>query len=727
MALILSGAEISEHLFADSRDFFQACCDGGQTGRPLTRELRPLTLDAVLDEQVPGLLKSLSGERIDCLILSTYALFSPVIAEALLAEREALLHHVEQGRGLIVLPQPAEALAQLSAIIGGSFVPILANRPQQAVVAHEPDDVMLRFPERVDAADLHATPATGVQRLFWEQVEPDRERSTVVLNERAHGAPIVLRSRTGTRRRVVVSAIPFDWRQDLALARNALYFATCGPPLALVLTDPQNPRDHARARFMSERGGAVVREAPLAAEEEWLLHHVDLAVVPPSFLDEALQHPAVESFLRAGGTLTAVKDSDVEHSFARVTVVEGNRDGRLNVELVISALAARPQWGEQVLNDPIGLRAIVGCLRRGQEILGADSSLDLPATKRAALIHYAGERMAAGISEDNLVAIGARADTLAFLGVVRAGADRQVPERILALARGLGRERQLQLAVSLAILSGKDAGGLIVDAIGVLPADYVPSVAQVASWTGAVASADRVGRLHMAPSAATTLACILTRGLEPLELPWLTTDVSADILIGLAVLLRIGRTGDQEPSQLARPERALGLGNVYLRRLLSSPSAEGRSVPWWARLSEALLLAEDVSSLGLEVADARRGQTAGLTRNDDAITRVIGELRVQNMRMAEELRRNRAIARGPAVLGLATGTVLLALCVLAPLFGLYELLNGRSVATDASVSAVFLVVYSFWVLILSDRLLHHALVPNRVAAILQALPFPRSK
>jgi hypothetical protein len=720
-ALILGGAEIAEHAYADSRAFFAECCDGDGAQAPLTRGLRRLQLDVYLDEEVPGLLKSLAGEDVDCLILSTNALYSPVIAEALLTERDAIEQHVERGGGLIVLPQPPSVLGELSDIIGGGFVTTPANQPKQAVLAHQPDDILLRFPERVDSAELARAPETRVTRLFWGQLAPDPASSTTILYEAEREAPVLARSRTGTGRRVVLSAIPFDWRRERGLARNALYFATCGPPFALMLTDPESPRDAARARFMSERGGAVVREPPLAPEHEWLLREVDLAVIPPNDLDWALERPSVRSFLRRGGTLTAIQDVYAGEDFAKVTVIEGNRDGRLNVELVISALAAQPDWGEQVLNDAIGLRAIVACLRRGREILGPDSSLDLPETKRQALIDFVDARMAAGVREDNVVAVGARADTLAFLGVVRRGSVGRLPRRLLAQAHALGPERELQLAVSLAILGDGNAGQLISDALAACPAEYVPSVAEVSRWSGAVASADRVGRLDLAPGTAVDLALMLTRGLQGLDPPWLTTDVSAEILIGLAALLQIARVDDIARGRLARPERILGIGNVYLRRLLASPSAEGRNIPWRARLSEALLLAEDVSPLGLEIVDARRRHVPGLTRSDDTVARVIGELREENVRMTEEIRKSRAVSRGPARLGLATGATFLLLGSLAPFFGLYELLRDRSVATGASVTAVFLVVYSLWFFVLSDRLLRYALLPDRVAAVLQAL------
>jgi hypothetical protein len=49
------------------------------------------------------------------------------------------------------------------------------------------------------------------------------------------------------------------------------------------------------------------------------------------------------------------------------------------------------------------------------------------------------------------------------------------------------------------------------------------------------------------------------------------------------------------------------------------------------------------------------------------------------------------------------------------------LLRNRSVGTGASVTAVFLVVYSLWFFVLSDRLLRYSLLPDRVAAVLQAL------
>lgn len=104
--MVLGGAEIAEHAYADSRAFFAECCDGDGTRAPLTRGLRRLHLDVYLDEEVRGLLKSLAGEDVDCLILSTNALYSPVIAEALLTERDAIEQHVERGGGLIVLPSP---------------------------------------------------------------------------------------------------------------------------------------------------------------------------------------------------------------------------------------------------------------------------------------------------------------------------------------------------------------------------------------------------------------------------------------------------------------------------------------------------------------------------------------------------------------------------------------------------------------------------------------------
>jgi hypothetical protein len=333
-----------------------------------------LTFGGLLDSQA----------RFDCLVVGYNALHKSK------AIRDALEESLPE-TGLCVLHQMgAETLAFMQGGIGVSLrkLDCEADRVRVATGRGAEAEILLHWPVPTGIED-EVTGCTAVRGLT---PAPDSTWRTVLEIEQGdEPIPVMLRSRLGSRRAVVCTALLQNrLASHAALLDNAVFWAAGGRPDAVIAAPPSFDRAELVQRKLHLQGTTAIIERLEANDrldfEQWPLRGVGLLVVPPE-LDPAdgsgAQAEHMGTWLRQGGRIARLAGESLEVTF-------GASDLRWVAEHFGAWFAARPEvdWhggerdGELVEGSIVRSRAILEVLNDLTLLPGIDlERLGLPKPK----------------------------------------------------------------------------------------------------------------------------------------------------------------------------------------------------------------------------------------------------------------------------------------------------------------------------------------------------------
>lgn len=301
IALVADGTELSRQIMA--RPSLRA---PEEVQRRLAGFYPGITVDLLTDIEAARALTSgsVNGYAALCFLSNSLRDENSAVVHALSEDR--LQSYEGRGNGIVVLHQ------QLVGPVPGFGEELkLARRGDfeqcPHLVASQVGDPLLNFPERIDLESRTVAITTSVNAVVqthWRHVVdyPPAQLRPVVVDPTA-GEEVILRS-MDPERRVVVSAMPLDWREDWGLLTNAIHFCLGGHPDRVLVRSPADLTSEQLANILQEDQRTTSLNAgevhPIPSDRTlWAMQSVSTALFPADIDLEA--SPAAHALLRSGG------------------------------------------------------------------------------------------------------------------------------------------------------------------------------------------------------------------------------------------------------------------------------------------------------------------------------------------------------------------------------------------------------------------------------------------
>jgi hypothetical protein len=250
-----------------------------------------------------------SANRFDCVILGFNAVYqSEAIQEALSDWTDVtgllVLHQLKQ-RGLSFLPPDLTlTLNELREEVRGAVVH-RHTRPE--------DEILLNWPEPVAEPAAALGTVTSAVMCYLETLEAGTWRTSLELESGTRRLPVLLRTSSIRRPRVVVCTLQLEPRKPLhaALLRNLITYCAAGWPEIAVAMGERGGEGADIARKLRVQGANAV-ELPLDAPgslrfDTWPLRGVHEVVVGEEWAPaDVLSRPDAREWLEVGNTLVRV-------------------------------------------------------------------------------------------------------------------------------------------------------------------------------------------------------------------------------------------------------------------------------------------------------------------------------------------------------------------------------------------------------------------------------------
>ncbi len=239
VALVQNQSEMAHYSYADCRALLAS------TGYKVAH---------FTGDDIAELLRQMSGERLDALILASNALNDPYILEALCNEEFAklLADFLRSGRGLLsfqqlglamrrgpamsLLPKP---LCEVTPVVRPSEEPLESGNPRPPAGARH---LLLHYPNDLAGKPVGKSPVSTLSGKYWHYWEHANLADWDVLLEDADrpGAPrpLLISTKESSEMRVVLSALPLDWQRHSQLTENLFLYVVEGRHNTAVLIDP---------------------------------------------------------------------------------------------------------------------------------------------------------------------------------------------------------------------------------------------------------------------------------------------------------------------------------------------------------------------------------------------------------------------------------------------------------------------------------------------------------
>jgi hypothetical protein len=680
-AVIQDGTELARQTEADITGCFEQC------GELLSADGGAFEPTTYTDEAVGPLLDRISPDEYQCLVVASNALTSGQIERVLARRRENLSRYLAAGGGIVVLHQLVDSLASfLPDDLAPTVVARSSARGDQPATAYDPDDILLRYPCEVDLAGFTDGGAPdGPPSLFYVALAPRSlpERLKPVLR---YGTEVlVARSYDHVAERVVIATLPLDWQRSVSLLANAIRLACAGPPRRLVWHSRPAGREQLLVEWLSADGRASVRPpvpdgAPLDATQRWLLHNVDLVVVPADRLPAARDRPELSRFLARGGVLVAPHDDPPAGSASRVTAIVGGHTEAQLARRLSGELRAVAGWA--AADYAFELRNIVTALAylERNPVNQRPGSVEL--AELASLEPDLVERLRDPRHREDLSSSLAHLQSLAFL-TAPAKLHPEVYEWVCGSRRRERYDVGLQIRAVTALATRRADPDFGVAAAAELRSHQddssLPAVIRVLD---AVAVLDQAGLLRVDPAQAAELVdlscAILERHPPDQGAGWLSVEGTADATRGLVALLDRLPAGDGV--RAGRVADRIGPAAGLLRQALRRYERNRKGVAWLARVVHAVVAVDRCFPIGLQrLAEiewpGRAGEPPSTAGTEHTLTEYLA---LENKRLRDR-EREFADARLAARVGRAVATVGGATLVAAPFGYLLVRLGAESV------------------------------------------------
>ncbi len=599
IAVIQDGTELVRQTDADVADCYERCC------ALLSADGTNFTSQTFTDDTVGNLLEHIDPDEHRCLVLASNALISERIEYALTRSAEQLRHYLAAGGGLIILHQLVDSLA---GVLPDDLCPGLADRKSARsalrATAHDQDDLLLNYPERVALADYYdGDAAPGPPSLFYKALRtpslPEKLMPVITYNDEI----LLARSYDHVPERIVIATMPLDWQCRVELLANAIRFACLGRPRRLIWRQT-GAHEAVLVRWLSMDGGTSVRPVPdpgaIAPAERWLLRTVDVVFAPHSRLDAIRTEPEVRQFLTGGGTLMT-HDQPPGDTASRVISVVGNYAERRLANRMYGELRAVRGW--EAVDYAFELRNIVIALCLLWNDPANHSDVAVGPDELARLKPLLRERLTSPTHREDLSSSIALVQSLAFLSQPEP-LDPRLYEWMSADPRRRRFDVGLQIRAVTALATRQPDPGFVTAAAAALGKQAnLGSVAPVIRVLDTVAVLDQAGLLDCEPAAVRDLAELAagyldTQPADQAADGWLSVEATADAVRGLVVLLE--RLGSGEPALEERLADSLGQAMSVLRQSFGRYEANRKGVAWLAGLTHAVVTAQRLFPIGLQ-------------------------------------------------------------------------------------------------------------------------------
>jgi hypothetical protein len=607
IAVIQNGTDVSRSSWADVADCFH------EAARLICDDIVNVGLQFFADDEVEHLLASLADD-VDCIVFATNSLTSDRVQRAVANNRKRLHRYIDNGGGLVLLHQ---WLDTLSMVLPKQMCPAMATRTSPApdpapVQRQNRDDILLHYPmqsstDRLRDGGFEFGPSWLYFKALDRPTLPDVFKAVLVRDETE---VVLARTDDHAAQRVVISTPLLDWQRNVELLANIMRWAAFGSPTRLVRVGDNAASTKLLHWWLCLDGLSAVSQVPaqagdLSGAERWLLtdpeSQVEVFIVPPENLQLMHDRPEVVHFLERGGTMLTTGVTS-ELPAIKITAYVGDYTKRELARGLYARLRSIPGW--DTAESAFELRNIAAAVM----LLWSDefnrTAGAVPPSDLDGLAEEIFRRLATPRHQEDLSSSIALAQTVAVLG---AAAESKLELVDAMLARPMAQQFDVRLQIAAVRLgwTHKVDPGYPQAALAAL-VEAAPNLNRVAP---VVRVLDAIALLHELGLLAGDPACILELGeqiADQLErfppqpgVGWTSSEATADVVRGvLSILDLLGPGGGTVARRLA--EHAVAGADIMVQGLARGGRSNMRGVAWRARLTHALVMADDYFPLGLQ-------------------------------------------------------------------------------------------------------------------------------
>lgn len=607
IAVVQNGTDVSRSSWADVADCFR------EAARLISDEVTVVSVDFYADDEANHLFASLDSD-LKCIIFATNSLTSERVRRAVSRHTARIHEFIENGGGLILLHQ---WLDSLSVVLPEPFCPAMATRTSDApnptpVDKAGRDDILLHFPFQTPMDRLRDGGSEfGPSWLFFKALDraklPDALKPVLVRDD--HEA-VLVRTDDHEPRRIIICTPLLDWQHNVPLLANLMRWAAYGSPTRLVRIGDNSAPEKLLHWWLSMDGCAAVSRVPidgntLTEAERWLLtdreSQVEAFVIPPENLEPMYKSPEVLRFLERGGAMLTTGVA-TELPATRITAYVGDYTKRELARGLYASLRSVSNWDS--VESAFDLRNVTAAVvllwsDDHNQTAGAISPTELKGQ-----VPEIFRRLSTPRHQEDVSSSIALAQIIALLQV---SADSKLDLIDSMFQRPLAQQFdvQLQLRALRLAWSRRPDPAYLSEVLAALnkAAPELTGIAPVIRVLDSIALLRQLRLLIGVPSDIALLAHLMADLFDRFPpqpgLGWNSSEATADVVRGLLAILELLAANDDGVARRLAEQAVFG-ADVILHELAKREDASVREVAWRARLTHALVLADDYFPVGLQ-------------------------------------------------------------------------------------------------------------------------------